>query len=105
MQTFSSGSAVENEPEQNLADDFEHWPNEPATRNDLRILATRINHRFDRIHSRFDRVDAQFEIVGFRFIEQKQDLLDAVRREIFIVTAFMFGTIIGLAAVAAVFYR
>jgi len=43
--------------------------------------------------------------VGFRFIEQKQDLLDAVRREIFIVTAFMFGTIIGLAAVAAVFYR
>jgi hypothetical protein len=43
--------------------------------------------------------------VGFRFTEQKQDLLDAVRREIFIVTAFMFGTIIGLAAVAAVFYR
>ncbi|MEN9746509.1 MAG: hypothetical protein RL729_981 [Actinomycetota bacterium] len=105
MQTFTSGSAVENEPEQNLADDFEHWPNEPATRNDLRILSTRINHRFDRIHSRFDRVDAQFEIVGFRFAEQKQDLLDAVRREIFIVAAFMFGTIIGLTAVATVFYR
>ena len=105
MQTFTSGSAVENEPEQNLADDFEHWPNEPATRNDLRILTTRINHRFDRIHSRFDRVDAQFEIVGFRFAEQKQDLLDAVRREIFIVATFMFGTIIGLTAVAAVFYR
>ena len=105
MQTFTSGSAVENEPEQNLADDFEHWPNEPATRNDLRILTTRINHRFDRIHSRFDRVDAQFEIVGFRFAEQKQDLLDAVHREIFIVATFMFGTIIGLTAVAAVIYR
>jgi len=105
MQTFTSGSAVENEPEQNLADDFEHWPNEPATRNDLRILATRTNHRFDGVHSRFDRVDAQFEIVGFRFAEQKQDLRDAVRREIFIVAAFMFGTIIGLTAVVAVFYR
>jgi hypothetical protein len=71
----------------------------------LRILAARVNHRFDGIHSRFDRVDAQFTNVGFRFTEQKQDLLDAVRREIFIVTAFMFGTIFGLAAVAAVFYR
>ena len=51
---------MENEPEQNLADDFEHWPNEPATRNDLRILATRIDRRFAKIDSRFDRVDAQF---------------------------------------------
>ena len=111
MQTFTSGSAVENEPEQNLADDFEHWPNEPATRNDLRILATRIDRRFAKIDSRFnkidarfDKIDAQFAMVDARFTAQKQDLLDAVRREIYIVAAFMFGTIIGLTAVAAVFY-
>jgi hypothetical protein len=51
-----SGSAMENEPEENLADSFEHWPNEPATRNDLRILATLVDRRFDRIDSRFAKL-------------------------------------------------
>ena len=96
MQTFTSGSAVENEPEQNLADDFEHWPNEPATRNDLRILATRIDRRFAKIDSRFakidarfDRIDAQFAMVDARFTAQKSELQNAIRRDMFGFAAFL----------------
>ena len=96
MQTFTSGSAVENEPEQNLADDFEHWPNEPATRNDLRILATRIDRRFAKIDSRFnkidarfDRIDAQFAMVDARFTAQKSELQNAIRRDMYGFAAFL----------------
>ena len=96
MQTFTSGSAVENEPEQNLADDFEHWPNEPATRNDLRILATRIDCRFAKIDSRFtkidarfDKIDAQFAMVDARFTAQKSELQNAIRRDMYGFAAFL----------------
>ena len=117
MQTFTSGSAVENEPEQNLADDFEHWPNEPATRNDLRILATRIDRRFTKIDSRFNKIDArfdkidaqfnkidaqfnkidaqfhkidaQFAMVDARFTAQKSELQNAIRRDMFGFAAFL----------------
>jgi len=96
MQTFTSGSAVENEPEQNLADDFEHWPNEPATRNDLRILATRIDRRFakidsrfDKIDARFDKIDAQFAMVDARFTAQKSELQNAIRRDMYGFAAFL----------------
>jgi hypothetical protein len=96
MQTFTSGSAVENEPEQNLADDFEHWPNEPATRNDLRILATRIDRRFAKIDSRFtkidarfDKIDAQFAMVDARFTAQKSELQNAIRRDMYGFAAFL----------------
>jgi hypothetical protein len=96
MQTFTSGSAVENEPEQNLADDFEHWPNEPATRNDLRILATRIDRRFlkidtrfNNIDARFDKIDAQFAMVDARFTAQKSELQNAIRRDMYGFAAFL----------------
>jgi hypothetical protein len=96
MQTFTSGSAVENEPEQNLADDFEHWPNEPATRNDLRILATRIDRRFakidtrfNKIDARFDKIDAQFAMVDARFTAQKSELQNAIRRDMYGFAAFL----------------
>ena len=89
MQTFTSGSAVENEPEQNLADDFEHWPNEPATRNDLRILATRIDRRFAKIDSQFAalRIDLKEELFEFR---------EAMRKEMFRFAGFL--TFCGLTA-------
>ena len=103
MQTFTSGSALENEPEQNLADDFEHWPNEPATRNDLRILATRIDRRFakidsrfvkidarfDKIDAQFDKIDAQFAMVDARFTAQNSELRDAIRRDMYGFAAFL----------------
>jgi hypothetical protein len=89
MQTITSGSAVENEPEQNLADDFEHWPNEPATRNDLRILATRIDRRFTKIDSQFSalRIDLKEELFEFR---------EAMRKEMFRFAGFL--TFTGLTA-------
>jgi hypothetical protein len=96
MQTFTSGSAVENEPEQNLADDFEHWPNEPATRNDLRILATRIDRRFTRIDSRFDRVDAQFAEMRIDMKEVLFEFKESMRKEMFRFAGFL--TITGLTA-------
>ena len=107
MQTFTSGSAVENEPEQNLADDFEHWPNEPATRNDLRILATRIDRRFakidsrfDKIDARFDKIDAQFAMVDARFTAQKSELQNAIRRDMYGFAAFLiFATITFITAI------
>jgi hypothetical protein len=96
MQTFTSGSAVENEPEQNLADDFEHWPNEPATRNDLRILATRIDRRFAKIDSRFDRVDAQFAEMRIDMKEVLFEFKESMRKEMFRFAGFL--TITGLTA-------
>ena len=107
MQTFTSGSAVENEPEQNLADDFEHWPNEPATRNDLRILATRIDRRFAKIDSRFtkidarfDKIDSQFAMVDARFTAQKSELQNAIRRDMYGFAAFLiFATITFITAI------
>jgi hypothetical protein len=89
MQTFTSGSAVENEPEQNLADDFEHWPNEPATRNDMRILATRIDRHFTKIDSQFAalRIDLKEELFEFR---------EAMRKEMFRFAGFL--TFAGLTA-------
>jgi hypothetical protein len=96
MQTFTSGSAVENEPEQNLADDFEHWPNEPATRNDLRILATRIDRRFAKVDSRFDRVDAQFAALRIDLKEELFEFREAMRKEMFRFAGFL--TFTGLTA-------
>jgi hypothetical protein len=98
MQTFTSGSAVENEPEQNLADDFEHWPNEPATRNDLRILATRIDRRFAKIDSRFDRVDAQFAEMRIDMKELLFEFKESMRKEMFRFAGFL--TIAGLTALS-----
>ena len=96
---------MENEPEQNLADDFEHWPNEPATRNDMRILATRIDRRFAKIDSRFtkidarfDKIDAQFAMVDARFTAQKSELQNAIRRDMYGFAAFLIfatTTVIG----------
>ena len=98
---------MENEPEQNLADDFEHWPNEPATRNDLRILATRIDRRFAKIDSRFvkidarfDKIDAQFAMVDARFTAQNSELRDAIRRDMYGFAAFfIFATIAFITAI------
>jgi hypothetical protein len=103
MKTLMSGSAMENEPEENLADSFEHWPNEPATRNDLRILATLIDRRFDRIDSRFaridsrfDKVDAQFQTMQAMFKEELFEFREAMRKEMFRFAGFL--TFCGLTA-------
>ncbi len=105
MQTFTSGSAVENEPEQNLADDFEHWPNEPATRNDLRILATRIDRRFAKIDSRFDRVDAQFAEMRIDMKKLLFEFKESMRKEMFRFAGFLTFTGLTALGIFATFAR
>ena len=87
---------MENEPEENLADSFEHWPNEPATRNDLRILATLIDRRFAKIDSRFDKVDMQFRAMQTMFKEELFEFREAMRKEMFRFAGFL--TFCGLTA-------
>jgi hypothetical protein len=96
MKTLMSGSAMENEPEENLADSFEHWPNEPATRNDLRILATLVDRRFAKIDSRFDKVDMQFRAMQTMFKEELFEFREAMRKEMFRFAGFL--TFCGLTA-------
>ena len=87
---------MENEPEENLADSFENWPNEPATRNDLRILATLVDRRFAKIDSRFDKVDAQFQTMQTMFKEELFEFREAMRKEMFRFAGFL--TFCGLTA-------
>ncbi len=87
---------MENEPEENLADSFEHWPNEPATRNDLRILATLVDRRFAKIDSRFDKVDMQFRAMQTMFKEELFEFREAMRKEMFRFAGFL--TFCGLTA-------
>ena len=87
---------MENEPEENLADSFEHWPNEPATRNDLRIFATLVDRRFAKIDSRFDKVDAQFQTMQAMFKEELFEFREAMRKEMFRFAGFL--TFCGLTA-------
>ena len=87
---------MENEPEENLADSFEHWPNEPATRNDLRILATLVDRRFAKIDSRFDKVDAQFQTMQTMFKEELFEFREAMHKEMFRFAGFL--TFCGLTA-------
>ena len=87
---------MENEPEENLADSFEHWPNEPATRNYLRILATLVDRRFAKIDSRFDKVDAQFQTMQTMFKEELFEFREAMRKEMFRFAGFL--TFCGLTA-------
>ena len=87
---------MENEPEENLADSFEHWPNEPATRNDLRILATLVDRRFAKIDSRFDKVDVQFRAMQTMFKEELFEFREAMRKEMFRFAGFL--TFCGLTA-------
>ena len=83
---------MENEPEESLADSFEHWPNEPATRNDLRILATLVDRRFDRIDSRFDRIDVQLQTMRVAMQENLMNLKESFRMEMYKFAAAVIGT-------------
>ena len=67
---------MENDPKQNLADNFEHRPNEPATRNDVRALAT----LFD---SRFAEVNLQFQTMQTMFKEEMFEFRESMRKEMF----------------------
>ena len=67
---------MENDPKQNLADNFEQRPNEPATRNDLRTLATLVDRRFN-------KVDLQFQTMQTMFKEEMFEFRESMRKEMF----------------------
>jgi hypothetical protein len=76
MHIYTSGSAMENDPKENLADNFEQRPNEPATRNDLRTLATLVDRRFN-------KVDLQFQTMQTMFKEEMFEFRESMRKEMF----------------------
>ena len=69
---------MENEPKENLADNFEHRPNEPATRNDVHTLATLVDSRFTEVNLQFERIDMRFAKVDLQFerIDTRFDKVD-----------------------------
>jgi vacuolar-type H+-ATPase subunit H len=87
MHIYTSGSAMENEPNQNLADNFEHRPNEPATRNDLRTLATLVDRRFNKVDLQFQTMQTMFKEEMFEFRESMHrdmsDFRESMRKEMF----------------------
>ena len=76
---------MENDPKQNLADSFEHRPNEPATRNDLRTLATLVDRRFNKVDLQFQTMQTMFKEEMFEFRESMRkdmsDFKDMMRKE------------------------
>ena len=87
---------MENEPRENLADNFEHGPNEPATRNDVRTLATLVDRRFAKVDSRFDRIDMQFLMMQTMIKEELSDFKESMRKDMFRFAGFL--TFCGLTA-------
>jgi hypothetical protein len=87
MHIYTSGSAMENEPKENLADNFEHRPNEPATRNDLRTLATLVDRRFNKVDLQFQTMQTMFKEEMFEFREamrkEMSDFRESMRKEMF----------------------
>ena len=76
---------MENESKENLADNFEHRPNEPATRNDLRTLATLVDRRFNKVDLQFQTMQTMFKEEMFEFREsmrkEMSEFRESMRRE------------------------
>ena len=96
---------MENEPEENLADSFEHWPNEPATRNDLRILATLVDRRFAKIDSRFNQIDVQLQAMRVAMQENLLNLKESFRMEMYKFAAAVIGTGVVILGLTGFFSR
>ena len=96
---------MENEPEENLADSFEHWPNEPATRNDLRILATLVDRRFAKIDSRFNQIDVQLQTMRVAMQENLLNLKESFRMEMYKFAAAVIGTGVVILGLTGFFSR
>ena len=114
---------MENDPKQNLADSFEHRPNEPATRNDVRALATlvdsrfaEVNLQFERIDTRFDKVDVQFQLMRTMFKEEllefkeslrkdMSDFRESMRKDMYKFAGFLTVTVISAIGVFGAFVR
>jgi hypothetical protein len=98
MHIYTSGSAMENDPKENLADNFEQRPNEPATRNDLRTLATLVDRRFN-------KVDLQFQTMQTMFKEEMFEFRESMRKDMYKFAGFLTLSVISAMGVFRAFVR
>ena len=66
------------------------WP-DVATKQDLTMLETRFDARFELVEARFDRIDARFEVLDDRFTLQEYKILGAMERELRSLTWKLFA--------------
>lgn len=57
----AAGTSEVNRLEHLVNDDLDPKWNDPTTRGDLRLLAIRIDTKFDGLESRFDKIDTKFD--------------------------------------------
>ncbi|MHB1091216.1 MAG: hypothetical protein ACYC06_03720 [Ilumatobacteraceae bacterium] len=74
----AAGTSEINRLEHLVNDDLDPKWNDPATRGDLRLLAIRIDTKFDGLESRFDKIDARFDKIDTKFdkIDARFDKID-----------------------------
>lgn len=63
----AAGTSEVNRLEHLVNDDLDPKWNDPTTRSDLRLLAIRIDAKFDGLESRFDKIDARFDMIDAKF--------------------------------------
>ena len=100
---------MENEPEENLADNFEHWPNEPATRNDIRTLATLVDRRFNNVDLQFQLMRTMYkeELLEFKESLRKDmsDFRESMRKDMFKFAGFLTVSVLSAISVFGAFVR
>lgn len=62
-----------NRLEQSMGEDLDPKWNEPSTRGDIRLLAIRIDSKFDQFDSKFDQFDSKFTQIDSRFDQLRAD--------------------------------
>ena len=100
---------MENEPKENLADNFEHRPNEPATRNDLRTLATLVDRRINNVDLQFQTMQTMFKEEMFQFWESMRkemfEFREAMRKDMFKFAGFLTVSVLSAISVFGAFVR
>ncbi len=90
----TAGTNEVNRLEHLVNDDLDPKWNDPATRGDLRLLAIRIDTKFDALESRFDKIDTRFDALEPRFdkIDTKFDKMHTdLERAMFRGGRILFG--------------
>ena len=111
---------MENEPKENLADNFEHRPNETATRNDLRTLATLVDRRFNKVDLQFQTMQTMFKEEMFEFRESMRkemsdfresmhrdmsDFRESMRKDMFKFAGFLTVSVLSAISIFGTFVR
>jgi len=76
----TAGTNAVNRLEHLVNDDLDPKWNDPATRGDLRLLAIRIDTKFDGLDSKFDKIDTKFDKIDTKFDNMRVELERAMFR-------------------------